>query len=327
MSTTERSVRSDLVRLILVPPLLVAGSALLLVLAGFGQQPTERLPLAALAVFGALFGDALARSLRRAGRNGVAALAIGVVVATIGAWTLGVPRDATSVMAALSVALALRALPSRTGEMVGAMSVYVGATVLANYTLDAFLPVGPWFLVNVGTLFFGVTFTQRDRIHRFGRPVVYATILVAAVANVVAALSLGTPLRYVAVSFLAIVASESADTEVYQRLLSRRWLTRVLSSNAVSAPLDTILFTVLAFAGAPFATLGWMIQVIVTDVVVKYGSGLVTALLLLPGRNDDADAGPGAGRGEPGRDGASRGHRDAPQPANASRQRAATAKA
>jgi len=52
----------------------------------------------------------------------------------------------------------------------------------------------------------------------------------------------------------------------------------------VSAPIDTILFTVLAFAGAPFATAGWMVQVIVTDVVVKYASGFATALALLRDR-------------------------------------------
>jgi len=299
----DRSVRSDLVRLAVLPPALIAGSLLLLVLAGFGQTPPERLPFATLALFGALFGDALARPLRRLGRSGPVALALGTALALVAATGFAGPRDLASVAAAVGVAVVLRSLPPRRAEMIGAMSVYVAATVLANYTLDAFLPLGPWFLINVGTLFFGVTFTQRDRIHRFGRPTVYATIVVAAIANVVAALSLGTPLRYVAVSFLAIVASESADTEVYQRLLARRWLTRVASSNAVSAPIDTILFTVLAFAGAPFATTAWMTQVIVTDVIVKYGSGLVTALLLLPSRRDEG-AGPGGGDGrhEPGRD-------------------------
>jgi uncharacterized PurR-regulated membrane protein YhhQ (DUF165 family) len=303
VTLSDRSVRSDLVRLALLPPALIAGSLLLLVLAGFGQTPPERLPFATLALFGALFGDALARPLRRAGPTGIAALALGSGLATVAAVGFAGPRELASVAAAVGVAILLRTLPARRAEMIGAMSVYVAATVLANYTLDAFLPVGPWFLINVGTLFFGVTFTQRDRIHRFGRPTVYATIVVAAIANVVAALSLGTPLRYVAVSFLAIVASESADTEVYQRLLARRWLTRVASSNAVSAPIDTILFTVLAFAGAPFATAGWMAQVIVTDVIVKYGSGLVTALLLLPSRRDEgAGPGDGDGRGDEGRD-------------------------
>src|SRR5690606_34935830 len=143
-------------------------------------------------------------------------------------------------------------------------------TLLANYTLDSFLPLGDFFLLNVGTLFFGITFTQRDRVHRYGRRAVYLTILVAASANVVLAASLGTPLRYVAVSFLSIVLAESADTEIFQRLRDRRWLTRVASSNAVSAPLDTLIFTLLAFWGEDFATPAWLTQVIVTDVLVKY---------------------------------------------------------
>lgn len=275
----------DPYRLVLLPPAMLAGAGALLWMAGFGQAPPERLPAAALAFFGALFGDALARALRRSGRVGEAALTGGLALAAVLAATVFPARDLIAPGAGVALALAL-ALPSELrARMLGAMSVYVAATLLANYTLDAFLPVGPWFLINVGTLFFGVTFTQRDRVHRHGRRAVYAMILAAAVANVAAALSIGTPLRYVAVSFLAIVASETADTEIYQRLFQRRWFVRVASSNAVSAPLDTVLFTVLAFAGAPFATAGWMVQVIVTDVLVKYASGLATALTLLPGRH------------------------------------------
>jgi hypothetical protein len=276
----------DLPRLVLLPPAVLLGARALLWMAGFGQEPPERLPLVALAVFGVLLADAAAAALRRSGDRGTWALVVGAAAATaLAAFLPGVAlRDLVAPAAMLAGALPLAALGPREGTRLGAMSVFVAATVLANYTLDAFLPVGPWFLVNVGTLFFGVTFTQRDRIHRYGRRSVYGTILVAALANVAAALAVGTPLRYVAVSFLAIVASETADTEIYQRLLRRRWLVRVASSNAVSAPLDTVLFTVLAFAGAPFATLAWMTQVIVTDVLVKYASGIATALALLGGR-------------------------------------------
>src|SRR5690606_38762294 len=141
--------------------------------------------------------------------------------------------------------------------------------------------LGGFFLVNVGTLFFGITFTQRDRVHRFGRPTVYRIVLLAAVANVGLAAALGTPLRYVAVSFLSIVLAESADTEVFHRLRSRRWVTRVAGSNAVSAPIDTVVFTLLAFWGEDFATPRWLTQVIVTDVLVKYVSGLLAAVGVL----------------------------------------------
>jgi hypothetical protein len=276
----------DLPRLVLLTPAVLLGARALLWMAGFGQEPPERLPWVALAVFGVLLADAAAAALRRSGVRGAWALIGGATVAVaLAALLPTLPlRDLVAPAAMLAVALPLARLGPGEGTRLGAMSVFVAATVLANYTLDAFLPVGPWFLVNVGTLFFGVTFTQRDRIHRYGRRSVYGTILVAGLANVAAALAVGTPLRYVAVSFLAIVASETADTEIYQRLLRRRWLVRVASSNAVSAPLDTVLFTVLAFAGAPFATLAWMTQVIVTDVLVKYASGMATALALLGGR-------------------------------------------
>lgn len=272
------------VRVFVIPLVALLGADALLWMAGFGPTPPERLPFATLAFFGALFADPVAQALRRSGRPG--ALAIVAAAAAIVALGLTVTSSRHLIAPASTLVLAagLAALPSRRGEMWGAISVYTACTLLANYTFDAFLPLGDWFLINVGTLFFGVTFTQRDRVHRFGRRVVYGMIVFAAVANVLAALQVGTPLRYVAVGFLAIVASEAADTEVYQRLLSRRWLTRVASSNAISAPLDTILFTVLAFAGAPFATAGWMVQVITTDVIVKYASGIVTALTLLGSR-------------------------------------------
>lgn len=276
---------TDALRLVLVPVGVTLGSPALAWMASFGQNPPTLLPLAALVFLGALLADAVARSLMRSLQRSLPFLSLGIVLAVAVAIMAFSPRDLVVVAGLLPVAAVLVLIPSRWGVMLGAMSVYTVATLLANYTLDAFLPFGPWFLVNVGTLFFGITFTQRDRVHRYGRPAVYAMILVAAIANVLAALALATPLRFVAVSFLAILVSEAADTEIYQRLLARRWWVRVASSNAVSAPIDTTLFTVLAFAGAPFATITWMLQVITTDIVVKYASGAVAALTLLRGRN------------------------------------------
>ena len=52
----------------------------------------------------------------------------------------------------------------------------------------------------------------------------------------------------------------------------------MLSSNAVSAPLDSVLFTLLAFYGDT----GWniILQIIFADIVVKY---LIAALLAVRG--------------------------------------------
>lgn len=166
-----------------------------------------------------------------------------------------------------------------------AVLVYGICTVLANYTLDSFIPVPLQIPVleftgqiNVGTLFFGMIFTQRDRIHQFGRKYAYWAIGLAVIANVLAALYLQTPWRFIAVSFLALSLSELTDTEVYQRFIRRNWWTRVATSNAVSIPIDSTIFTVLAFFGEAFATPTWMMQVIITDILVKLIIGFIVAL-------------------------------------------------
>ena len=258
-------------------------AALLLALAQYGSAPPVVLPWAVLALVGVLLAAPLsAAAAHLSVRTAAILAAVAAIAGTLTAGALGLPlRDLATLPVALAVAAVLRALPRQRAELYGAALVFVGATVLANFTLDSFLPFGDFFLVNVGTLFFGITFTQRDRLHRFGRGVVYRVIAVAAVANVLAAWSVGTPWRYVAVSFLVILVAEAADTEVYHRLLHRRWFARVAGSNAVSAPLDTVLFTVLAFAGAPWASAAWMTQVIVTDVLVKYGASLLAAITVL----------------------------------------------
>ena len=271
--------------LVLVGAIAVApwAAALLFALSRFGQSPPDALPWAVVLLLGGLLAAPAAAAAAHLSRGAGAALALaGAAIAVVTLALAGLPAGYIATLPALLLGLTLlRSLPGERPELYGAALVYVGCTVLANFTLDSFIPVGDFFLINVGTLFFGVTFTQRDRLHRFGRGVVYRVIVLAAGANVAVALAIGTPLRYVAVSFLAIVISEAADTEVYHRLLHRRWIARVAGSNAVSAPLDTILFTTLAFAGAPFATAAWMTQVIVTDVVVKYGASMAAAVTLL----------------------------------------------
>lgn len=260
-----------------------AGSLLLLVLARYGQAPPESLPVPTLVFFGAMLSGVL-HPLSRDFRGRELGFAVGVAV-LLGAGLnlfLQASDDHTVTWlippaVALTVTLLLRLFRPRTGDMLSAMTVFITCTVLANYTLDSFLPIGDFFLVNVGTFFFGVTFTQRDRVHRYGRRNVYLMIAVAALANVFMSMAVGTPMRYVLVAFIAILVAETADTEIYQRLLHRPWLVRVARSNAVSAPLDTIIFTVLAFYGEDFATFAWMNQVIITDILVKFTASMLVA--------------------------------------------------
>lgn len=199
--------------------------------------------------------------------------------------------------------------------------LYTLAVLLANLTATLFLPFeiapGTGILVSVGTLVFGITFTQRDRMHALGRPFVYKVILLSAVLN----LLMLTSLRYLwgswllglleqrgwdwlggatamlmengwrvfLASFLAIVIAESADTEIFHLYRQRSWMVRVTRSNAVSIPVDSILFNVIAFAGSAWFPPVVLAKVILGEVVSKFVVGFLYALVYP--KRDKAQAG------------------------------------
>lgn len=156
------------------------------------------------------------------------------------------------------------------------MTIYILAVLIANYTATWFIPLPVFGMVSVGTLVFGVTFTQRDRVHRYGRRTVYLMIVIAAVGMVFESLFLGVEWRIILASFIAIVLSETADTEIYQKLLNRSWIQRVIGSNLISIPLDSLLFNVIAFAGV-FKP-GMLAAIIFGEIVAKFTTGAVAAL-------------------------------------------------
>ena len=154
---------------------------------------------------------------------------------------------------------------------------YVASVVAANLTLDVFLDLPVFGTFTFGTVFFAATFTFRDRVHHLSasRAWVYRMIAWCAVANVVAATATATPMRYIVASFTAIVLAEGADTEVYHRLRERSWAARVLASNAVSVPVDTVVFVSIAFAGSlPFRDIR---EIFVNDVLWKFGMAALIA--------------------------------------------------
>ena len=160
--------------------------------------------------------------------------------------------------------------------------LYVLSILLANLTLNRFIALPIYGQLSVGTIFFAAVFTLRDRIHRHGLKAVYVAIGLALIVNTLAAFYTGTPWRFIGASFLAILVGELADTGIYQRLLHRSWWVRVLSSNAVSVPIDSVLFTLLAFYGD--MTWNMIFQIIFADIVVKY---LIAALLAVRGRSHE----------------------------------------
>ena len=170
--------------------------------------------------------------------------------------------------------------------MVSSMIIYIIAVLAANYTATWFIPLPIFGMVSVGTLIFGITFTQRDRVHRYGRKAVYAMIMIAAVGMVLESLLLEVPWRIILASFIAIVLSEAADTEIYHQLLHRSWLQRVTGSNLVSIPLDSLLFNLIAFMGVFEPAM--LVAIIFGEIVTKFTTGALAALWRTPPKIENA---------------------------------------
>ena len=160
---------------------------------------------------------------------------------------------------------------------IAAVGAYVGAQVIADVTSLKIGDVGGR-AVDMGTFIYPITFTLRDVVHKaLGRRAARTLVLTAAGVNLFMALYLQwaakapadasyalagefsadlAPLwRITVASIIAEVVSELADTEVYHWFVTRvttghQWA-RVAVSNAVSVPIDNVLFCVLAFGAIP----------------------------------------------------------------------------
>jgi uncharacterized integral membrane protein (TIGR00697 family) len=183
------------------------------------------------------------------------------------------------------------------------VSLYIGAQIIADIgSLKIATVLG--FSIDAGTFIYPITFTLRDLVHkRLGRSAARQVIFLAAGINLFMAgflafsawlpsdpswalggefgRVLGPVWRIVLASIAAEVAAELVDTEVYHLWVTRvtrrhQWL-RVVSSNAVSVPLDSLIFCWGAFGGALPAATVW--SIFVANVLVK---GIVT-VVSIPG--------------------------------------------
>jgi len=176
------------------------------------------------------------------------------------------------------------------------ISIYIAAQLLSDVaSLKITLLAG--FSMDAGTFIYPVTFTIRDLVHkRLGISAARSVIILAAVINLFMAVFfhfvawlpqdpawglgkefadiLGPVWRIVIASIAAEVFSEMIDTEVYHLWQSRitkrfQWM-RVLSSNAVSIPVDSLIFCWGAFGYVLPSDVVWSIfwaNVIVKSVV------------------------------------------------------------
>jgi uncharacterized integral membrane protein (TIGR00697 family) len=181
------------------------------------------------------------------------------------------------------------------------IALYIAAQLLSDIaSLKITLIAG--FSMDAGTFIYPLTFTIRDLIHkRLGKQVARTVIILAAGINLFMALFLqftawlpqdpswglgqefaavlGPVWRIVIASIVAEVISELIDTEIYHLWKTRitekyQWM-RVLSSNAVSIPVDSLIFCWGAFGFLLPHEVVW--SIFFANVIVK---GAVTIVSL-----------------------------------------------
>ena len=165
------------------------------------------------------------------------------------------------------------------------VSAYIAAQMLCDI-LSLKIAWVAGFSVDAGTFIYPFTFTLRDLVHKvLGRAAARTVIVAAGVINLIMAglfafaawlppdptwplqrefAAVLTPVwRIVVASIVAEVFSELTDTEIYHLWVTRitrrfQWM-RVLVSNAVSIPLDSLIFCWGAFGGRFPAATVWSI--------------------------------------------------------------------
>lgn len=181
--------------------------------------------------------------------------------------------------------------------------LYVAAQMLADIgSLQIVLLAG--FSIDAGTFIYPLTFTLRDMVHKVaGIKIARLLILTAAGVNIFMALffrfiawlppdlavgpqaafgELLSPVwRIVMASIVAEVISELIDTEGYriwvEKITTRHQWARVVFSNAISIPVDSFLFSFLAFWGTMSSSI--VFSIFVSNMIIK---GLTT-LISIPG--------------------------------------------
>lgn len=196
-----------------------------------------------------------------------------------------------------------RALPraglvlSQAGVIV--IAAYIAAQILADIGSLKIALVGG-FSIDGGTFIYPLTFTLRDLVHKLlGRRAARTVVITAGVINLLMAgyflmlaalpsdpswplqeafASILTPVwRIVIASIVAEIISQMIDTEAYHlwvtRITRRYQWARVLVSNSISVPVDSLIFCWGAFGGVLPAAVVW--SIFWANVLVK---GLTTLI-------------------------------------------------
>lgn len=190
------------------------------------------------------------------------------------------------------------------GLLLATTGIYLASTMIANVASLRIVTVGSWSL-DAGTFIYPLTFTLRDLIHKVaGTIAARISIFVGAFVNLLMASYfwwvaqaspdmnvgpqsewvqvLGPQWRIVIASIIAMIIAELIDTSVYSKWVKRfghkyQW-GRVLSSNGISSPIDSLVFSFLAFYGLMPTSV--VLGIFMSMVWIKLATSVVTLPLI-----------------------------------------------
>lgn len=176
--------------------------------------------------------------------------------------------------------------------------VYIFLQLVADIAAAKVIKIGS--IVMDAGIIYSITFTWRDLIHKqLGKKAAQTVIILAGIINVlmlayfVFVIKLpaepsweaiggqsafefvfGIVPRIVIASIIAEIISELIDTEIYQLVSKKSGWKRVLFSNSISIPIDSVIFSLVGFLGVlPFSVVGIMIiSNIFTKIIITLAS-------------------------------------------------------
>ena len=177
----------------------------------------------------------------------------------------------------------------KTNLIIVLTAVYLLCQIIADVTASKMVGLFGIY-VPAAVFIYALTFTLRDVVHKqLGKQQAVFMVLTAGVVNVLMAayfvftvwlkpapfwgnqeaynLILGVVPRIVGASILAEMISELIDTEIYHRIKHLEPWKRVLGSNAISLPIDSLIFVSVAFAGT--MPLSALISVMLGQILLK----------------------------------------------------------
>ena len=128
---------------------------------------------------------------------------------------------------------------------------YLLCIVLADVIAARWIvSIGFGLMVPAGVFMIAPIFTLRDSLHRkYGAKWVTAFIFIASAISYILSVVTSNELlgKVTIASVVAFLISENLDTIVYHLVRERSWMYRVMTSNSVSAAVDSIVFIWIAF--------------------------------------------------------------------------------